>query len=120
LNTLGKRLGLTTHISLLDRKVRALFNGYPSNTAAVAEDWLLDVANARGARVVRRDNPPDGSFTSPSKDKLYRLSDMDLLLSKLMRYDPTDLKGAIPFVQKLAESTGALRLSNIPPPEPEV
>ena len=69
MNTLGKRLGLTSHISILDRKVRTLFGEYPSNTAAVAEDWLLDVANARGARVVQRDNPPNEYFTSPSKVK---------------------------------------------------
>lgn len=69
MNTLANRLGLTTHISILDHKVRTLFMAYPSNTATVVEDWLLDVANARGARVIQRDNPPDNSFTSPARDK---------------------------------------------------
>lgn len=69
MNTLGKRLGLITHISILDRKVRALLIEYPSDTAVAAEDWLLDVANARGARVVQRDNPPNESSSSHSKDK---------------------------------------------------
>ncbi|MFA6569000.1 MAG: hypothetical protein WCS96_12380 [Victivallales bacterium] len=69
MNTLGKRLGLTVHISILDHKVRTLFSAYPSNTAAVVEDWLLDVANDRGARIVQRDNPPDEHFISPSKSE---------------------------------------------------
>lgn len=66
LNTLASRLGLTTHISILDHKVRTLSIEYPSNTAKVVEDWLLDLANARGAKVVQRDNPPDESFSAPS------------------------------------------------------
>ncbi len=69
MNTLGKRLGLTAHISILDRKIRHLFSRYPSNTAEVVEDWLLDVANARGAKVVQRDNPPGEKFISPSKSE---------------------------------------------------
>lgn len=69
MNTLANRLGLTTHISILDHKVHKLFIAYLSNTATVVEDWLLDVANARGARVVQRDNPPDKSFTPPARNE---------------------------------------------------
>lgn len=81
MNTLAKRLGLTTHTSVLDYKIRNLFAAYPSNTAELVEDWLLDVANARGAKVVQRDDPPDKAFRPPPADKL---SDEELAVAICM------------------------------------
>lgn len=69
MNTLAKRLGMTTHISILERRLRSLFKEYPSSTASVLEDWLLDLANARGAKIVQRDNPPE-SFIPPPKENI--------------------------------------------------
>lgn len=52
--TLADRLGVTTHVSPLRRKVERLAHQYPIADAVCLEDWLLDVANARGATVVSR------------------------------------------------------------------
>lgn len=68
--TLSQRLGLTTHVSPLDHHVRAMAQAYPSNTAATIEDWLVDVANARGARIVLREPPADVSFQPPPETAL--------------------------------------------------
>lgn len=52
---LADRLGLTTHVSPLRHKLRNLMREFPMCGAETLEDWLLDVANVRGARVVMRD-----------------------------------------------------------------
>jgi len=69
MNTLAKRLGMTTHVSVLERRLRSLVQEYPSNTALALEDWLLDLANARRARIVQWDNPPK-SFMPPPQEKI--------------------------------------------------
>lgn len=76
--TLAKRLGITTHVSVLLRKVDRLRQRYPSVTAACKEDWLLDVANARGVRIVTR--LPDGvaTLTPPPE---YELSNEELAVA---------------------------------------
>jgi len=51
---LADRMGLTRGLSLLRRRLNRLRREYPSATASCLEDWLLDVANERGARVVTR------------------------------------------------------------------
>lgn len=38
---------------------------FPSATAECLEDWLVDVANARGARVVVRPTPAPAEFSPP-------------------------------------------------------
>lgn len=60
-------MGLTTHVSPLRFKIMALETAYPSETASCLEDWLIDVANARGARIVRRPTGSDRQFISPSR-----------------------------------------------------
>ena len=62
---LGIRLGLTVHVSALRFRLEALKKRYPSATAACLEDWLLDVANRRGARIVVREPPAPESFAPP-------------------------------------------------------
>jgi hypothetical protein len=52
--TLGKRLGRTVHVSPLRMKLLRLWKRFPGS-AEVLEDWLADVANSRGARIVSRD-----------------------------------------------------------------
>lgn len=100
LNTLGKRLGLTAHVSILDRKVHVLFCNYPSNTAANVEDWLLDVSNNRGARVVQRDNPPDESFLPPSKSE-FSNEDLIVAICLTQRLDrPQLLRLAAQFITR--------------------
>lgn len=52
-STLATRLGCTVHVSPLRMKLCRLFRAGHGN-AHVLEDWLVDVANARGARIVTR------------------------------------------------------------------
>jgi hypothetical protein len=51
--TLGQRLGLTCHVSPLRMRLMRLWQR-SSTDAETLEDWLVDCANARGARVVVR------------------------------------------------------------------
>lgn len=67
---LADRLGMTVHISPLRYRLERLRLEFPSATAKHLEDWLVDVANARGARVVMRPvSPPDG-FRPPPESRL--------------------------------------------------
>jgi hypothetical protein len=51
--TLAKRLGRTCHVSPLRMKLIRLWKRNRGSTK-VLEDWLVDLANARGARIVTR------------------------------------------------------------------
>lgn len=51
--TLAQRLGRTAHVSPLRMKLGRLWQRSPGS-AEVLEDWLVDIANARGARIVSR------------------------------------------------------------------
>jgi len=62
---LGVRLGLSMHVSPLRFRLIALARRFPSADAECFEDWLLDVANSRGARIVVRDHVPGVSFVPP-------------------------------------------------------
>lgn len=52
--TLAERLGQTVHVSALRKKVTRLRERYPISDSKTIEDWLLDVANSRGAKSVSR------------------------------------------------------------------
>src|SRR5207244_12528738 len=54
--TLAKRLGRTCHVSPLRMKLARLWSRKPG-LAEVLEDWLVDVANSRGARIVTSRTP---------------------------------------------------------------
>jgi len=54
--TLAKRLGRTCHVSPLRMKLDRLWSRN-LGSAEVLEDWLVDVANSRGARIVTRSTP---------------------------------------------------------------
>ena len=58
-------MGLTVHVSALRIRLGTLMKCHPSSTAACLEDWLLDVANGRGARIVVRDPPAPADFVPP-------------------------------------------------------
>lgn len=49
---LAQRLGINYHVSPLRFKIKRLAEKYPSRNFAGLEGWLVDVANARGARVI--------------------------------------------------------------------
>lgn len=52
--TLAERLGIPAHFSLLQRKLRRLMSLYPMAQPGLLEDWMLEVAKARGVKVVER------------------------------------------------------------------
>lgn len=62
---LARRLGIAVHVSPLRMRLRRLMAEHPSPGAACIEDWLFDIANARGVRSVTRcDRVPPG-FVAP-------------------------------------------------------
>jgi len=65
---LADRLGLTVHQSVLERRLRRLMREYPSSLSSSTDNWLMDVAHARGARVVCRMDVDDANFMAPSPD----------------------------------------------------
>ncbi len=54
LPTLAERLGVTRHVSGLRMRAERLARSYPTSDGAALEDWLVEVANARGARSIVR------------------------------------------------------------------
>ena len=64
-STLAQRLGVTVHVSALRIRLADLMRAYPSTGVQCAEDWLLDVANARGARFVTRWPLASADFVPP-------------------------------------------------------
>ena len=65
--TLAERLGVASHVSALRVRLLRLMKLYPVPTADTLEDWLIEVANCRGIRVIiRSDQPP--SFLNPRSD----------------------------------------------------
>lgn len=68
--TLAERLGITQAVSPLQFRLRNLMRQYPSPGAAAPEDWLLDVANARGASFVVRVPARDPGFQGPGENEL--------------------------------------------------
>lgn len=69
-STLAQRLGVTVHVSPLRRKLAELQRKFPSPNAATLEDWLVDVANARGARIVSRGDSRQNAFQPPTFEEL--------------------------------------------------
>jgi hypothetical protein len=69
-HSLAKRLGKTTHVSSLRMKLNRLRQAFPSTSAACLEDWLVDLANDRGARVVFRENRHDNERIDIPREQL--------------------------------------------------
>ena len=114
--TLAQRLGVTCHVSALRFRVQQLFRDYPSAGAACLEDWLLDVANARGARFVTRYPPASAAFVPPP---LTALSNEELVVAICQPHNldrPQMLRAAAQLIsmqavdaQKLAHWDGSER-----------
>lgn len=77
-STLAQRLGVTVHVSSLRFRLERLRHEFPSSGAQCLEDWLLDVANARGARFVTRWPPASPDFAAPA---LTAFSNEDLVVA---------------------------------------
>lgn len=71
--TLAMRLGRTCHVSPLRMKLCRLWERTPGS-AKVLEDWLVDLANMRGARIVTRKDsrcfPDEGAFDDLTNEEL--------------------------------------------------
>lgn len=52
---LAQRLGKTAHVSPLRFKLQRLAQQFPVADTLHLEDWLIELANARGARIIIRD-----------------------------------------------------------------
>jgi hypothetical protein len=77
--TLAKRLGQTCHVSSLRMKLIRLWRRNPGLTE-VLEDWLIDLANSRGARIVTRND-----FASALKGpNLNELTNEELVVGLLL------------------------------------
>lgn len=71
--TLAMRLGRTCHVSPLRMKLCRMWKRAPGS-AKVLEDWLVDLANMRGARIVTRDDskccPNGADFNELTNEEL--------------------------------------------------
>lgn len=68
--SLAQRLGKTVHVSSLRMKLERLREEFPSASAEHLEDWLVDVANDRGARIVFREGRPAAERIDIPKNRL--------------------------------------------------
>jgi len=110
-NTLGFRLGLTVHVSALRIRLDSLRKRYPSTTAACLEDWLLDVANRRGARIVVREPPAPESFTPPTSQE-FTQEELVVAICQLQGQDrPQLLRLAAQFISRGELDYAALALA---------
>lgn len=87
---LADRLGLTVHRSLLERRLQRLMRAYPSSQSESPEDWLMDVAHARGAHVVRRMEADVQGFLAPPPD-IFANEDLVIAICELQRADQPQL-----------------------------
>ena len=108
--TLASRLGLIVAISPLRYWLQTLMSRHPSG-AALLEDWLLDVANARGANFIVRVPPRDPAFVSPDRTELSN-EDLVCAICHLQNADrPQMLRAAAQLVSKGAVDPDRLAFS---------
>jgi hypothetical protein len=83
---LARRLGKTVSVSPLRFKLKRLAAQFPVAQAEGLEDWLIDLANARGARIVIRDI--DGQHDAPlPNDQLVTSEELVVGLCQLQSLD---------------------------------
>ncbi len=110
-STLAQRLGVTVHVSPLRIRLAGLMRSYPSSGAQCLEDWLMDVANARGVRVVTRVPAVSADFVPPT---LSLLPNEDLVVAICQPHNldrPQMLRLAAQLVSRQAVNTEMLLLT---------
>jgi len=81
-------------------RIESLMKRYPSSTADCLEDWLLDVANVRGARIVIREPSAPADFTAPS-EKVLTQEELVVAICMLQGRDrPQLLRLAAQFISR--------------------
>ena len=68
LSRLADRFGMSYHVSPVLMYVKGLMAKYPSG-ASCPTGWLIDVGNARGARIVNRVGDCDDQFIPPDESE---------------------------------------------------
>lgn len=102
---------MTCPISPLRFRLRDLMRQFPSQGAAGLEDWLLDVANARGADFVLRVPPRDPGFEAPGEDELSN-EDLVAAICHLQNEDrPQMLRAAAQLISRKETDADRLCLS---------
>ncbi|MBP7830659.1 MAG: hypothetical protein KA248_12155 [Kiritimatiellae bacterium] len=102
---------MTCAISPLHFRLRDLMLQFPSSGAATMEDWLLDVANVRGADFVLRVPPRDPGFEAPGVDELSN-EDLVAAICHLQNEDrPQMLRAAAQLISRKAVDADRLCLS---------
>lgn len=107
---LAERLGMTVHVSVLRHRLCALQKRFPSPGCRCLEDWLVDVANGRGARIVVRPNRPNAPFTPPAETELSN-EELVVGLCQLQALDrPQMIRLAAELITRGAARVSALAL----------
>ena len=107
---LADRLGLSVHVSPLRYKIRRIRAIFPSPTATTLEDWLVDVANIRGARIVTRGAIPAFAGAGPPEIDLSN-EELVVAMCQLQALDrPQMLRLAGQLISREAVVVGRLRL----------
>ncbi len=97
---LAKRLGKSWHASPLRYKFRRLQEKYPAPHSNCVEDWLIDVANARGVRIIMRPDSRLEEFTPPDINIL-SLEELIVGICQLQCLDrPQMLRLAAQFISR--------------------
>lgn len=105
---LARRLGLAVHVSPLRMRLRRLMSEYPSPDPGCLEDWLLDVANARGVRSVTRTVSLDVRFRPP-EPHLFSNEELVAAICQPHNLDrPQILRAAAELVSRGAVDTAQL------------
>jgi hypothetical protein len=107
---LAERLGTTVHVSPLRRRLEAMQKQFPSPGAECLEDWLVDVANTRGACVVARPDGPPVSWQAPSVDRLSHEELIVAICQLQCRDRPQMLRLAAQLVSRKAAGFRGLQL----------
>ena len=109
--TLAERLGMTRHVSPLRRRVERLALQWPAPDARCVEDWLVEVANARGARIVVRPGGPAPGFRPPDPGVLSNEELVVALCQPNCLDRPQILRLAAQLISRGAIYPAALRLT---------
>lgn len=94
---LADRFGMTYHISPVLMRVKGLMEKYPSG-AMCPTGWLMDVGNARGARIVNRVGHVDSQFVPPDEVELSNDELIAALCQLGLREELQSLRVAAQFI----------------------
>jgi len=106
---LADRLGLSVHVSPLRYKIHRIKAVFQSSTAATLEDWLVDVANVRGARIVTRGTTPAFAGSGPPESD-FSNEELVVAMCQLQALDrPQMLRLAGQLISREAVDFGRLK-----------